>query len=379
MHPSTFLFRPSVIIFTSSPSLPLFLEHGCFLIHYVNCRYAYKLLKNQQREAHRREKKNTALTEAYLERLKAGDIQDENRGLKGRGGAFVDEEKEADGFDCEEEKEADRCEEKEQEGTDEEVALERSDAMRVMREVKRWADPKIDVDDVRGGICISVGPVPNVVDLSVKVKNDHKVIIVQAKRAAFTPYERAAFFNTCARDDGVSAALTPASEATATARSSSSSSSSSNSYSAKSIVSAMARRASASLPFASAKRIGFGGKQRSEEDKLKRLTARVLDGASRGVCTYSANLRLDNNGMRVRKEDVNHEYSSEGSLLYIYIENVRMRRMATEPGGSAGAAASSSSSVLQSQTEQRTALRSYADALRSNFREHSSTHRSPNA
>merc|ERR1711988_669106 len=67
-------------------------------------RYAYKLLKNQQREAHRREKKNTALTEAYLERLKAGDIQDENRGSKGRAGAFVDEEKEADGFDCEEEK-----------------------------------------------------------------------------------------------------------------------------------------------------------------------------------------------------------------------------------------------------------------------------------
>ena len=33
-----------------------------------------------------------------------------------------------------------------------------------MREVKRWADPKIDVDDVRGGICISVGPLPNVVD-----------------------------------------------------------------------------------------------------------------------------------------------------------------------------------------------------------------------
>ncbi len=333
------------------------------------------MLKNQQREAHRREKQNKALTEAYLERLKAGDIQDENRGSKGRAGASVDEEKEGDGFDCEEEKETDRCEEKEQEDMNEEVALERSDAMRVMREVKRWADPKIDVDDVRGGICISIGPIPNVVDLSVKVKNDHKVIIVQAKRAAFTPYERAAFFNTCARDDGVSAALTPASEAVATTRSSSSS----NSYSTKSIVSAMVRRASASLPFASARRSGFGGKQRSDEDKLKRLTARVLDGASHGVCTYSANLRLDNNGMRVRKEDVNHEYSSEGSLLYIYIENVRMRRMATEPGGSAGTAASSSSSVLQSQTEQRTALRSYADALRSNFREYSSTHRSLDA
>ena len=40
----------------------------------VQRRYAARLLKNQQRESHRLEKKNSALTEAYLERVKAGDF-----------------------------------------------------------------------------------------------------------------------------------------------------------------------------------------------------------------------------------------------------------------------------------------------------------------
>ena len=109
------------------------------------------------------------------------------------------------------------------------------------------------------------------------------------------------------------------------------------------------------------RRVGRGN---TEEDKLKRLCGRVLE-KERGQCTFTANLRLDSTyGMRVRSEDVNHEYSSDGSLLYVYIENVQMRKMAGQTTAPQPLSSSSSSSSKGGQSK----LASYADALRANFR-----------
>lgn len=55
----------------------------------------------------------------------------------------------------------------------------------------RWKSPRTEIEDVKGGICISIH-LPCLANLSVKLQSDRKTIAVRAKRTSFHEADLAA-------------------------------------------------------------------------------------------------------------------------------------------------------------------------------------------